>query len=65
LSLESIAHGEGRVFNTNTGTASADALRYEYSIKDHLGNARLTFTDKNSDGKVDNSTTATNEGKAS
>jgi RHS repeat-associated protein len=57
LSLESIGHGEGRVFNTNTGTTSADALRYEYSIKDHLGNTRLTFTDKNSDGKVDITTT--------
>jgi hypothetical protein len=47
LSLESMYHAEGRVFNTNTGTTGADALRYEYTIKDHLGNARLSFTDKN------------------
>ena len=61
LSLESIYHPEGRVFNTNTGTTGADALRYEYSIKDHLGNTRLTFTDKNNNGRVDVSTTPANE----
>lgn len=61
LSLESIAHGEGRVFNANVGTTSADALRYEYSIRDHLGNTRLTFTDKSSDGKVDLITGVNNE----
>ena len=61
LSLESIYHGEGRVFNTNTGTINADALRYEYSIRDHLGNTRLMFTDKNADGKIDITTTASTE----
>ena len=61
LSLESIYHPEGRVFNINTGTTSANALRYEYSIKDHLGNTRLNFTDKNANGKVDVTTTASNE----
>jgi RHS repeat-associated protein len=61
LSLESIYHGEGRVFNTNTGTITADALRYEYAIRDHLGNTRLMFTDKNADGKIDITTTASTE----
>jgi RHS repeat-associated protein len=62
LSLESIYHMEGRVFNTNVGTTGADALRYEYGIKDHLGNIRLTFTDKNGNGVVDVTTTpSTNE----
>ena len=42
LSLESIFQGDGRVHNTSVGTASADVLRYEYTIKDHLGNTRLT-----------------------
>ena len=61
LSLESINHAEGRVFNTNTGTTSADALRYEYAIQDHLGNTRLTFTDKNGNGVVDVTNTGANE----
>jgi RHS repeat-associated protein len=61
LSLESIGHREGRIFNTNTGTTSADALRYEYSIKDHLGNTRLTFTDKNGNGIVDVTSGTDNE----
>ncbi len=61
LSLESIGHREGRIFNTNTGTTSADALRYEYNIKDHLGNTRLTFTDKNGNGIVDVTSGTDNE----
>jgi RHS repeat-associated protein len=60
LSLESIYHAEGRVFNTTTGTTSEPNLRYEYAIRDHLGNTRLTFTDKNGDGKIDISISPTN-----
>jgi RHS repeat-associated protein len=53
---ESIYHAEGRLFN-NAGTN-----RYEYSIRDHLGNTRLTFTDKNGNGVIAvSSTPATNE----
>jgi hypothetical protein len=60
--LESINHAEGRRYNTNVNTATAtDALRIEYALKDHLGNTRLTFTDKNNDGKIDVTTTSTNE----
>jgi len=61
ITLESIAHSEGRVFNTNvTASTTAELLRYEYSIRDHLGNVRINYTDKNANGKVDvtnNSTT--------
>jgi len=56
--VEAIYHSEGRFFNTNTGTTTP-TYRTEYTIKDHLGNARVTFADLNSNGKVDltNSTT--------
>ena len=53
--LEAVYHAEGRVYN-NGGT-----LRYEYAIRDHLGNTRLTFTDKNGNGVVDVTNTASNE----
>jgi RHS repeat-associated protein len=43
--MESVAHQEGRLFNTVNSTVNA-SWRYEYSISDHLGNTRLTFTDK-------------------
>ena len=35
----------------NTGTTAIN-LQYEYTIKDHLGNTRITITDKNSNGQV-------------
>lgn len=44
---EAIYHAEGRVFN------DAGINKYEYSIRDHLGNTRLTFRDKNANGVVD------------
>ncbi|MBN8683588.1 MAG: hypothetical protein J0L99_13150 [Chitinophagales bacterium] len=61
LSLESILHAEGRVLNTNVGTSSADALRYEYTIRDHLGSARLSFADKNNNGIVEVSSDGSSE----
>jgi RHS repeat-associated protein len=45
---EAIYTAEGRY---NSGTS-----RYEYTIKDHLGNARISFTDVNANGTVDFST---------
>ncbi len=45
--IEAIYHQDGRVYFEN-GTS-----RYEYAIKDHLGNTRLCFTDKDGDGRVD------------
>jgi len=47
--LEAIYHAEGRVYFEN-GTP-----RYEYTITDHLGNTRLTFSDKDGDGVIDQS----------
>jgi RHS repeat-associated protein len=44
--LEAIYFADGRVYNTNvTTTSSTVALRYEYAIRDHLGNTRLMFAD--------------------
>jgi RHS repeat-associated protein len=37
--IEALYHSEGRVYNNN------NTWRYEYTIKDHLGNARVTFAD--------------------
>ncbi len=44
--LESIFHAEGRITNVNS------TLKYEYALKDHLGNTRIMFCDKNGDGLV-------------
>ena len=60
--LEAIYHAEGRVYNTNvTTTNPALALSYLYTIKDHLGNARLSFTDKDGDSVVEVLTGGANE----
>lgn len=47
--LEAIYHPEGRAVPKDDGS---DAFRYEYSIRDHLGNTRITFSDLNDDGFV-------------
>ena len=49
--VEAIYSGVGRAFNT---ASSGQAYRYEYYLKDHLGNIRLSFTDKNNDGLINN-----------
>ena len=49
--IESIYHNEGRYLNTSA--TATPTWRTEYSIKDHLGNARVAFTDKNLNGKID------------
>jgi RHS repeat-associated protein len=45
--LESIFHSEGRI------TTIGSALKYEYALKDHLGNTRVMFSDRNNNGQVD------------
>ena len=45
--IESIYNSEGRYYN-HTGTVTP-TWRMEYSLKDHLGNTRITFSDLNSD----------------
>ncbi len=44
--LEAIYHAEGRITTINS------ALRYEYALKDHLGNTRIMYCDKNGDGII-------------
>lgn len=48
LTLEAIYHAEGRI--TPLGGSN---YQYEYTISDHLGNARLCFADLNANGIVD------------
>lgn len=52
---ESIYHSEGRVYNTSS--TSTPAWRYEYAIRDHLGNTRLMFADQGTtpDGVISSS----------
>ena len=47
LTLESINHAEGRI------TPNGANYQYEYVIKDHLGNARITFADLNANSVID------------
>ena len=47
--VEAVYNEEGRAFN------NGGAFRYEYVLRDHLGNTRLVFTDKNGSGSIDNS----------
>ncbi|MCI5055519.1 MAG: RHS repeat-associated core domain-containing protein, partial [Flavobacteriales bacterium] len=47
--LEAIYHNEGRV------TPQGNHFQYEYTLKDHLGNTRITFADLNTDGKISKS----------
>jgi RHS repeat-associated protein len=47
--LESIFHSEGRITNI------AGVMKYEYAMKDHLGNTRLMFSDRNGDGLIQTS----------
>ena len=54
ITLESIFHAEGRITNIN-GT-----LKYEYALKDHLGNTRIMFCDKNGNGKIEANATQEN-----
>ncbi|WP_025762930.1 RHS repeat-associated core domain-containing protein [Dyadobacter tibetensis] len=45
--VEAVYNEEGRAFN-NGGT-----FRYEYVLRDHLGNTRVVFSDKNGSGTID------------
>ncbi|GAB4044785.1 RHS repeat domain-containing protein [Spirosoma jeollabukense] len=49
VSVEAVHNEEGRAYN------SGGSYRYEYVLRDHLGNTRLVFTDKNGSGSIDNS----------
>jgi RHS repeat-associated protein len=56
--VESVFHAEGRYYNTNVDASNTIAWRKEYNFKDHLGNTRLVFTDRNANGVVDITGTA-------
>ncbi|MCI5056995.1 MAG: RHS repeat-associated core domain-containing protein, partial [Flavobacteriales bacterium] len=45
--LEAIYFSEGRVLNNNGN------WQYEYAIKDHLGNTRVTFSDLDANGTIE------------
>ncbi len=53
--LESVFHSEGRVTanweGSNEGSGQI-VYRHEYTLKDHLGNSRIIFSDLNEDGKL-------------
>ena len=52
--IEAIYNEEGRAFNTST--TAAVTWRREYNLKDHLGNTRVVFCDKNNNGKIEDQT---------
>jgi RHS repeat-associated protein len=45
--IEAIYHAEGRA------SLQGSTYRYEYTLRDHLGNSRVMFADLNSDNEVD------------
>ena len=44
--LAFIHHEEGRLVFTKEGSPAGENLAYHYDLKDHLGNTRVTFSDK-------------------
>lgn len=60
--VETIYHNEGRFYNLNVETSNTLNWRKEYALRDHLGNTRLMFADKNANGIVDvTNSAATND----
>jgi Restriction endonuclease fold toxin 9 len=54
--LQSISHEEGRLMDTKfTGIPE---WRHEFVLTDHIGNARVFFSDKNGDGMLQTTATA-------
>jgi len=45
--------GTNNQFLAKIETCTDDDWQYEYAIKDHLGNTRVLFTDRNNNGEVD------------
>ena len=52
--IEAIYNEEGRAYNTST--TAAVTWRREYNLKDHLGNTRVSFSDLNGNGIIENQT---------
>ncbi|MEM1322248.1 MAG: RHS repeat-associated core domain-containing protein [Bacteroidota bacterium] len=53
--IEAVYHDEGRIITDANGD-----YRYEYNLKDHLGNTRIIFSDLNDNGLIE--TDASNNG---
>ena len=51
--VEAVYHAEGRYLNLNAEVNNTLLWQKEYTLKDHLGNARISFTDKNANSIVD------------
>ena len=53
--LEFINHPEGRIIPTITGyTVDNEPIySYEYTLQDHLENARIFFSDKDGNGSIE------------
>jgi len=51
--IEAVYHAEGRYYNLNVEVNNTLNWRKEYALRDHLGNTRLMFADKNANGIVD------------
>ncbi len=56
--VESVFHIEGRYYNTNVDASNTLSWRREYNIKDHLGNTRVVISDRNANGVLDITSTA-------
>ena len=50
--LQRIAHTEGAIVRIVDGATSNVTYKHEYVLRDHLGNTRVSFRDKNNDGTV-------------
>ncbi|WP_299443396.1 DUF6443 domain-containing protein [uncultured Aquimarina sp.] len=51
--LEFMNHPEGYIEPSSSSLSGAESYDYVYQLKDHLGNIRLSFSDKDKDGKID------------
>ena len=51
--VEAIYHAEGRYLNLNAEVNNTLLWQKEYALRDHLGNMRILFADKNANGIVE------------
>lgn len=51
--VESLYHAEGRYLNLNAEVNNTLLWQKEYALRDHLGNTKMLFSDKNANGIVE------------